>query len=177
MLHGVGVTEHKPTLYHGSYFCHWFLHTEDIRSHRQECAIICHPVATSSTESGWNTPSYLGDQQYTVAKTLEAWSHAEVYSVISFLWAKHLQYWNSLLFHTGVWWQNNETAACEKIARSLKMVKQPSMMIITMAGPSCHRQMWPQYEWKKWLWNINESPARSPIPQQLVEMPIHEWLW
>jgi len=43
-----------------------------------------------STESGWNTPSYLGDQQYTVAKTLEAWSHAEVYSVIWFLWAKHV---------------------------------------------------------------------------------------
>jgi hypothetical protein len=43
-----------------------------------------------STESGRNTPSYLGDQQYTVAKTLEAWSHAEVYSVIWFLWVIHV---------------------------------------------------------------------------------------
>jgi hypothetical protein len=43
-----------------------------------------------STESGCNTPLYLGVQQYTVAKTLEIWSHAEVYSVIWFLWAKHV---------------------------------------------------------------------------------------
>jgi hypothetical protein len=43
-----------------------------------------------STESGCNTPLYLGVQQYTAAKTLETWFHAEVYSVIWFLWAKHV---------------------------------------------------------------------------------------
>jgi len=45
MLHGVGVIKHKPTHYHGSYICHWFLHTEEIRSQRQECAFISHHVA------------------------------------------------------------------------------------------------------------------------------------
>jgi len=45
MSHGAGVIKHKPTHYHGLYICHSFLHSEEIRSYRQECAFISHHVA------------------------------------------------------------------------------------------------------------------------------------
>jgi hypothetical protein len=48
----------------------------------KKSGFISHLVVAVSIEYGRNTTLYLGNEQYTVANTLETLSHAEVCSVI-----------------------------------------------------------------------------------------------